>query len=126
MKFCILCGSTVSVDSHHVWPQEFGGKDLPTVDLCSSCHQAIHRYSNNVSAREEFISTLKTTQAVILARNLFHFHDKAKTSGLSRDFVNLTIKIDKNLHERLKLASVTYSMSMNDLLNKLLSSALNR
>lgn len=39
---CYVCGSTNALQEHHVYPQAYGGRDLPTVMLCASHHNNVH------------------------------------------------------------------------------------
>lgn len=46
---CELCKrvGVPKVTEHHLIPREEGGKDMPTVWLCESCHKQIHALYTN-------------------------------------------------------------------------------
>lgn len=49
---CFICGRKDLVDSHHIIPQTFGGKDGPLVNLCSTDHQKIHAQALNFESKQ--------------------------------------------------------------------------
>lgn len=52
MPSCYICTQQDAVmHLHHVVPQSAGGKDGPTVDLCSRCHNLLHSHALSVAAR---------------------------------------------------------------------------
>lgn len=50
MKPCFRCGSTRTIQKHHIIPRSMGGifKIYNQVKLCQKCHHAIHRSSNEM------------------------------------------------------------------------------
>lgn len=42
---CYFCGSSGDLETHHVFPQRYGGGEAPDnlVDLCDECHRKIER-----------------------------------------------------------------------------------
>jgi len=43
--YCYFCGSTESIETHHIYPRRFGGGDAADnlVDLCEDCHVKVER-----------------------------------------------------------------------------------
>lgn len=46
MKACYVCQSNIGFDEHHVIPQAKGGRAGPTVFLCPTHHDLVHRVSS--------------------------------------------------------------------------------
>ncbi len=48
---CYLCPENNSprfLEEHHIVMQAAGGRDLPTVDICSDCHDNLHKQALNI------------------------------------------------------------------------------
>lgn len=44
---CPICRQPAAhIERHHQIPQEYGGKDMGTVDICSQCHSGLHLSAN--------------------------------------------------------------------------------
>lgn len=65
---CFICGEEVphGIHSHHVVPQEYGGSDEEQnlVDLCASCHSAIHKMYGQRFYRELGVTKPDTSESV--------------------------------------------------------------
>lgn len=44
---CWICGSTLSLEYHHIIPRAYGGEHGPQVGLCADHHSAIHLLSES-------------------------------------------------------------------------------
>jgi hypothetical protein len=45
---CWCCTSKFSLHDHHVVPREHGGNNGPTVTICASCHNIVHRIASRI------------------------------------------------------------------------------
>ena len=56
-KKCMNCGSTTSLQYHHIVPVICGGNEVPTniAVLCSSCHSKVHYGRDGVISHNEAI-----------------------------------------------------------------------
>ena len=49
---CPICQQPVAhLENHHIIPREYGGVDLQTVDICSTCHHGLHHQANHIWAQ---------------------------------------------------------------------------
>lgn len=85
MKTCFVesC-SNPAVDSHHIFPLEYGGKDKgPKVKLCATCHDEIHRLSSRVLQNKVTINEIvdsthsKLVQAIVNQWEVFQVTNNA-------------------------------------------------
>ena len=48
---CPICINVVAhLEEHHIIPREYGGKDLPTINICSTCHRGLHNQAKSISS----------------------------------------------------------------------------
>lgn len=85
---CYICVSKVSLETHHIIPVSYGGKNGPLVDLCSNCHSFIHRMAvtNKLSNNNKADVLIK---AIIQSANKAK-SSKTKTSAFSTRFSSET------------------------------------
>ena len=120
---CRLCDRlSHTEDEHHIVPREYDGHDLPVIMICPTCHATLHRCINNPLMKDEFIASIprKNKQLVIASIKIL---EDLKAIGKKGTKVHVTAYIDRTLHERIKLASVTYNTSMKDLIESVLLKA---
>jgi hypothetical protein len=121
MKICPVCkNSYVTGDNHHIVPQHLkGGKDLPTIDICSGCHQTLHRIVNDSHKCSEFLSTLDSSGRYIM-EGLMEAIKKSEVILPKSDFITMNIKIERKIHDRLRYIK-PINMTMSQLVQKILN-----
>ena len=45
---CWICGSTITIELHHVIMRAYGGENWPTVNLCADHHSMVHKLAISV------------------------------------------------------------------------------
>ena len=86
MTQCLVCGTTLNLQSHHITPVSLGGpEDGPQVPLCGNCHSNIHKMAESLRTKavqqgaippmlfnkEEFERAKPLIQAILTAHTSF-------------------------------------------------------
>jgi predicted HNH restriction endonuclease len=99
MPVCKYCGNTVfNLESHHIVPVSYGGKNSPVVDLCADCHTNIHNGISGATVKNPnltyFISVgrkakakyAKNSNKIVKISGTLSYKDNQKWIALSRHF----------------------------------------
>ena len=138
---CRNCGSTKSIEYHHIIPLVFGGKDVLSniVPICSDCHALIHfgktgQISHSEATKRGMMkakqrgkqlgrkcgTTVETTKAVrakglILALSSDfrgHYTDKEVINTIGNISRNTYYKYKKELKDEVKNMKETYGSAV--------------
>lgn len=122
---CWVCGKTGPLQEHHIWMQAAGGTEGPTVDLCPTCHAAIHMQAQNLVAknaeRKQYLPDDQLRRAAPLIRAVYRALRALKEDRPTGVPVKTMISLDPAVHSalhRLKMDS-GYS-NFGDFLAKIL------
>lgn len=125
MTNCNLCDNiSATLDSHHIVPREYGGHDGPQLKLCPSCHATLHRCINNSKMKDEFFSIVPRKNLNLAKQAIKVLEDLSK-AGNKHTKINLTIYIDRTLHDKIKLAAKDYKTTIKDIVEQVLIKAFN-
>ncbi len=116
----------VSLDEHHIIPQEYGGTNGPTIYLRPDIHQAIHRVAKNPATKDEFFSSLnpKSRQLVdMLIRKIIEH--SVPENKLTTD-KTISVKIPHELYFVLKTKAKDLNVSLNNFVIAVLKQYVNR
>lgn len=108
MQKCFICGvKTNIIEYHHLVPQAAGGKNLPTIPLCSNCHSGIHRVaaqaiSKNPNQKQYFTDAQMIKARPIIETIIISFK-RAKENPDKSQIMNLMLKPERRLMEVLHL-----------------------
>lgn len=128
MKGCYICHKKTILQEHHIQPQAYGGKDGPTVRLCSSCHTGLHVCAlKAVSKKPKTIDPVFTSEQMLRAEPLIQYIVaailKSRENPDMKGLVNLTIKPTRQLMQMLHLCKMDAGYSnINDFVLAVLSS----
>lgn len=79
---CSICNTTITFKhTHHIIPQASGGKNKTTIDICSGCHNDLHRLVEIIlkQGSNKAIQIAKSHYTPLKADNILKFsHIAAK------------------------------------------------
>lgn len=82
---CYLCDNP-GIDSHHIYPVEFGGADDgPKVNLCPTHHDEIHRLANKVWNRKVPLTYITPKNKMLLVKAIHDQHLSFVQTGEAPD-----------------------------------------
>jgi hypothetical protein len=82
MRTCTRCGSTISIEKHHIIPRSEGGKtnDKNLRDLCKECHDFIHAEMDIRKALKFSNKRVKFLKKMLLSAGNSRFTRKRQNS----------------------------------------------
>lgn len=76
---CPICNEDRPLQSHHIWPIEYGGsKTGRQVDICAACHLSIHYTAEAISSKGGLKKKYLTDEQLLKARFLIKSIVEAK------------------------------------------------
>lgn len=109
---CWVCEKIGPLQEHHIWMQAAGGTAGPTVNLCPTCHQAIHMQAKNLLAknaeRKQYLPDELMRKAAPLIRAVFQAERALKENRPTGVPIKTMVELDPAAHvalHRLKMDS---------------------
>lgn len=126
MKICDCCQELKPVsDEHHAWPRHLGGEHGPTVVICPTCHQTLHRSANNPALKDAFLSSLPPLGRLV-AQYLYTVIGLAEASGIKSERLTVNFEIDRSSYADLKRAAKDMKIPVKELIEKILLRSLGK
>ena len=79
-RWCIVCGESRVVESHHIDRSHDNQSPTNLVDLCPTCHRVLHRQGLTV---EELMPVRPTDKDILIARDYLDNADVPDDLGVS-------------------------------------------
>lgn len=109
---CNVCKKVGLLQEHHIWMQAAGGTQGKTIDLCPTCHNAIHLQASNLvsksAERKQYLPEDQLHIAAPLIRAVYKALVALKENRPTGVPVKTIISLDPAVHSalhRLKMDS---------------------
>jgi len=114
---------------HHPVPRAFGGREGPTVSLCSGHHSALHKIADCLLSGKDFALHLdpnpKISARVVTLAKIAADSERRFQSDPNRR-MNVSTSIPMHMNDLLKIAAKSHGTSVSSYLERLIVSDLNR
>lgn len=114
---------------HHPVPRAFGGRDGPTVSLCSGHHASVHKVADCLLSVKDFSLHLDynpsvSARIVLLAKIAADSERRFRSDPNRR--MNVSTSLPSHLNEKLKLAAKANGLSVSSYVERLILADIDR
>jgi len=112
---CFLCPDNApkhaTLEAHHVVMQAAGGRELPTINICSNCHDNLHKQALNVlSSRKTekiaYFAPKEMERARPYVMLLVHSIIATRENKLADTPVQITLNVPRGFRDALHLSKI--------------------